>query len=229
MAEPLWRRDYAPFDLFQWLSPAARQAFKDEASQQRYGSGRIIYLQGEAGDYMFRVISGSVRLSVMHSDGRELLYRLFEPGDCFGESSMVDAEPRPHTTEAQGDVEVAILRRAAYQRLRLKHREIDDALLRLLARHMRMLSGYVADAYLTELESRVAARILAVAESFGIKAGSSIKLNVPLSQSDIASMVGVSRQSVNKILQNFQNFGFITIGYGTISVDNVAKLRSMIK
>src|SRR3546814_2682785 len=77
---------------------------------------------------MFRLGSGSVRLSVICEEGRELLYQLFGPGDCFGTSSVVDGELRPHRAEAFEAVQLQVLNRAAIDRLRGEYPEVNDAL-----------------------------------------------------------------------------------------------------
>ena len=57
---------------------------------------------------MSRILSGSVRMSALRHDGREALYLIFEPGDCFGTSSLVDGDPRPQTPSARGEVELQV-------------------------------------------------------------------------------------------------------------------------
>src|SRR5688572_23907227 len=88
------------FDMLQWLPETVGAALIAAAKPRRLPEGGSIYVQEDEGDEMFRLVSGSVRLSVMGADGRDLLYLLFAPGDCFGTSSLVDGESRPHTAEA---------------------------------------------------------------------------------------------------------------------------------
>lgn len=100
------RQGHAPFDLTQWLDEAALAAFNQAAHIRTLSPRALIYQQSDDGDEMFRLVSGSVRLSVLGADGRELLYRIFEPGDCFGTSSLVDGETRPQTAKAFEAVEL---------------------------------------------------------------------------------------------------------------------------
>lgn len=217
----------APFDIYPWLPEEVRHAFEKAATLRRYGSGELIYAEGDEDRRCFRLLKGNVRLSVTKADGRQLLYLMFEPGDCFGTSSPVDGEPRPQTAEAGSDVEVLVLSCHALNTLRAAHREIDDALLRLLARHMRVLSSYFADSALNDLPSRVASRIVRAARSFGVSGHSGIRLSIGLSQAEIALMVGSSRQSVSKVLQQFQKDGLITIEYGNLSIHAIDELMNI--
>jgi CRP-like cAMP-binding protein len=215
---------HSTFDLFQWMDEDVARAFTTVVSRRRYAAGQMIYVQDEPGREMFRLITGSVRVSVGRSDGREVIYLLFEPGDCFGDSSLVDGGLRPHTAEALSDVEVDILHLPDFNRLRAQHRGFDDALLKLLARQMRAVSTQYEEASLNNLTSRVAGRILVAARSFGAAVDGGVRISLRLSQSEIASMVGASRQSVNKIIRRFQSQGVLTIDHGAILVRDFALL-----
>src|SRR3546814_9062663 len=116
---------------------------------------------------MFRLVSGSVRLSVICEEGRELLYQLFGPGDCFGTSSVVDGELRPHRAEAFEAVQLQVLNRAAIDRLRGEYPEVNDALLKLLSRAMRLLSDYLDSTALEEGTFRLANRITHLHDNLG--------------------------------------------------------------
>ena len=129
------------------------------------------------------------------------------------------------TAEAASAVDVQVLSRAAFDRLRHDYREFDDALLRLMTRHMRLLSGFFADAHLTTLSARIASRIVANSRSFGVPGEAGTGFSVRLSQSDFALMVGASRQSVNKVLQRFQEDGLIVIEYGALVVRDLDRLQ----
>jgi CRP-like cAMP-binding protein len=215
----------AALDLFQWLPEEVRGAFLRDARVRSYAAGDIIYQEGEPGDHMYRLASGNVRLFVARASGHEIIYRLFEPGDCFGVSSLIDQAQRPQTAEAGSDVEVQVLSRAAFDRLRTEHRVFEDGLLRLLARQMRLLSTFNADSHLNDLPARVASRIITAAQSFGVDAGPGVRLSVHLPQSELASMVGASRQSINKVLRQFQDDGLITIEYGNLVIRAWDSLR----
>jgi CRP/FNR family cyclic AMP-dependent transcriptional regulator len=208
----------SPFDIFQWLPAEVRDEFTKAARRRRCLKGELIYIQGEPGEHMYRLLSGAVRLSVARSDGRELLYLLFEPGDCFGVSSLVDGESRPQTAEAGSDLEMLVVDRRAFNRLRTEHREFDDGL----------LSGFFADAHLDDLTARVASRIVAAARSFGMPGVGGINLSVRLSQAELALMVGASRQAVNKVLQQFQKDGLVSINGVRFKIHSLDGLRSLV-
>lgn len=219
------RAGYSPFDIFQWLSAEAQAAFALACRQRHFSDSRRIYMQSEPGNEMYRIVSGSVRMSVLRHDGREVLYLVLEPGDCFGVSSLLDGAPRSHTTNANGAVELQVLRRDACERLRCLHASFGDALIHLISHHMRLLSQYFVSSILDELPCRVAQRLLQ-AHELSLISGHGIRPTVRLSQGEIALMVGASRQSVNRVLQKFQDDGLISIEYGRLRVRDIERLRS---
>ncbi len=219
--------DPAPFDLLQWLPEVACADFHQMARRRGYAPGELIYSQGDQGGEMFRVVEGSVRLSVTRTDGRELLYLLFEPGDCFGVSTLIDGEPLPQTAEAGHDLELQIVTKAAFDELRQRHRTFDDALIRLATRHMRLLSGLFADASLQDMSARVASRILSVARSFGRPGDDGIELSIALSQTELAAMVGGARQTVNKVIMQFRRDGLLSIRNGRLVIHSTRALKSL--
>jgi CRP/FNR family transcriptional regulator, cyclic AMP receptor protein len=219
------RAGYSPFDIFQWLSAEGQEAFTLASRRRHFSDSCRIYSQSEPGNEMYRIVSGSVRMSVLRHDGREALYLVLEPGDCFGICSLIDGAPRSYTTRAHGDVELQVLRRDACERLRSQHASFGEGLIRLMSRHMRLLSEYFVSSTLDEISCRVAQRLLK-AQKPSVISGHGIRLTVRLSQSEIAHMVGASRQAVNKVLQRFQDDGLISIEYGSVQVHDVDRLQS---
>ncbi|OYU34328.1 Crp/Fnr family transcriptional regulator [Novosphingobium sp. PASSN1] len=222
MSEP-----YSPFDILQWLSPQSQRTFVAASRSRKLPARAMIYQQAEPGDAMYRLVSGSVRLSVMRTDGRELIYQLFEPGDCFGTSSLVDDEPRPQTAEAFEDVDLQRIDRAALDQLRHACADMNDALLRLLSRHMRLLSDHFAGSSLDELACRVAQRLIDTVDAFGVEIADGFRLGTRLPQSELALMVGSTRQSVNKALHDFQLAGLVVVQHNGIVVRDLSRLRDI--
>lgn len=217
----------ATFDILQWVDVSARAAYAAAVRSLPYGAGQMIYLQGEPGEEMYRIAAGSVRLSVLGADGRDVTYVRLGPGDCFGDVSLIDGGIRPQTAVAVSDCRVEVLERAAFLRLRAQHRCFDEAMLQLLSRQMRTASNLFLDLSLNELSGRVARRLLheAQGQQDARTAGPGIRLS--LAQSEIASMVSASRQTVNRVLQAMQRDGIIATEYNAIIVTNLERLRSM--
>jgi len=215
------------FDILQWLSDDVAEAFLRRLKPRQYRASQTIYTQGDEGSEMYRIVSGSVRMLARSEDGREVVFLRFGPGDCFGVASLIDDEPRPHTAEAATFVEMEALTKKAYNELRSEHREFDEALLQLISRMMRYSSRLFRDLNLNALEERIAIRILQGVEAANDAAPGSLINKLPLSQAEIALMVGASRQTVNRILQKMQEAGVIVTEYNSIIVQDMSRLRAL--
>lgn len=212
------------FDLFAWLVPDAAAALSLTMRPRRYNRSARIYLQGDRATEMYRVSAGFVRLSVGAPDGREAVVLLFGPGDFFGISSLIDGEPRPQTADALTPLRVEVLAQGDLERLRADHPNFNDALMRLLARQMRVASMYFVDSHLSSLDARVARRVMELAMIGERPSEHSSHYPLRVWQSELAAMVGASRQSVNKILGRFQGQGLVELRPAGIVVHNVTAL-----
>jgi len=213
------------FDFTQWLTPEAAAALEGQMRLRRVPARVAIYSQGETGTDMFRIRSGLVRLSVMQRDGRELLYQLFQPGDSFGTSTVIDEEPRPQTAEAFEDVELEVYSKAVIDELRAAHPSLNDALLRLLSRHMRLLSDYFAGFAFDELSCRLAQRIVDSIDMFGVAVDDGQIFSRPITQTELAQMTGGARQSVNRVLRDFRRAGLVATRGNGLVIRNLPELR----
>jgi CRP/FNR family transcriptional regulator, cyclic AMP receptor protein len=94
-----------------------------------------------------------------------------------------------------------------------------------VTRHMRLLSGFVSDANLQDISARVASRIVAAARSFGKPGEAGIELAISLSQAELGLMVGGARQTVNRVLRQFQRDGLLSVRNGRLVIHSLEGLR----
>ena len=218
---------YRMFDLVQWLPADAADAFARRVKRRQYQAGHLIYAQGDEGAEMYRIVSGHVRMLARTEEGREVVFLRFGPGDCFGVSSLIDDAPRPHTAEAASAVEMEVLSRRDCNELRSEYRGFDAGLLQLMSRMMRYSSGLFRELSLGGIEQRIALRILQGVEAASKAAPRDGPGELALSQSEIALMVGASRQTVNRILNRMQDAGIIATEYNNIVVKDMTGLRGL--
>lgn len=215
-------RNPRSFDLLEWTQAPTRTAFIAAAGTRRIPSGGLIYQQGDCGDEMFRIVEGAVRLSVSRGDGKEIIFLFFQKGDCFGVSSLIDGGCRPQTAEAVTPTILQTLDATSFARLREDHRDFDQALLKLVTLQMRVVSLHFIDASLSDLTGRVSARLLEYSRTAPGKPPA-----VRMPQNELAALVGASRQSVNRVLQQMQAYGLIALDYNTIEIVDQERLRGL--
>ncbi len=207
-------------DFFTYLTPVARHDFEAAARSRRYEARQNIYRQHDRHQQMFRIVSGRVWLTSSRPDGRVHLSLFAGPGECFGFSSMIDDEGLPQSAITRTEVNVQVLSKSALGELRAKHRSIDDAMMRSMQRDIRILVRQLSEASISDLRSRLAHRLLVYALPQ--------RPNEPvvrLTQTELAGVFGVSRQTVNKLLRDFENEGLVKRAYGEVAILDVAQLR----
>jgi CRP/FNR family transcriptional regulator, cyclic AMP receptor protein len=200
-------------DLFGLVPDLVRREIEACTRRRRYQAGRLIYTQDTAGTEMYRIVSGAVRLYHLGEDGREFVHAVYEPGYCFGVSSLIDGLPRAQMAQAQVDTVVEVLTQVDFDELRRRHPSFDRALVLVLIGDVRNLINRVKSVAIEPLPSRLAWRILKTARSEGDG-----RWVARLPQAELAAMVDASRQRVNVILQAFQEAGLIELEYGGIAV-----------
>jgi CRP-like cAMP-binding protein len=167
---------------------------------------------------MMAVLRGSAKMTSVSSEGKEIVLNIMQPGEIFGEIAMLDGRERSADAVAMTDCEILVLHRRDFMPILEKHADICLILLRILCQRLRQTSEQVEDVLFRHLESRVAKALLHLADSATLHAvpGSPVELHV--SQRELGSIAGGSRESVNKILQSWHKSGWIELGKGTIVI-----------
>jgi CRP/FNR family cyclic AMP-dependent transcriptional regulator len=189
-------------ELFSSFAPAELDAVlagSDTASVER---GTVIFAAGDPATELFVVRSGRVAIGRRSPDGRESLVALMEAGDLFGELALFDDGPRSASARA---LEASELLRIPYGPVRAcidTHPALLWDVVDLLAGRLRATDSALADAVFLDVTGRTAKRLLEVA-------GDADEFQLPITQEELAGLVGASRERVNKAIAAFVRLGWI--------------------
>lgn len=195
------------------------------AVPRRYERGRYIFLQGQTGDALYVVAEGLVKVFVVSEEGDEMVLTTLRPPEAFGELSLVDGGPRSAGTQAAEDTTLLHVGREAMMELLHEHPALCERLLAYLGGMVRRLTDQAADLVFLDLNGRVAKLLVRLAEERGVREDGTIVLDLRLTQSDLAAMVGGSRQSVNQILRSFERDGYLELEPRRVVVRRLEALR----
>jgi CRP/FNR family transcriptional regulator, cyclic AMP receptor protein len=209
--------------LFRGLPPASLERVVGLATQRHYRSGENIFSQGDPGDALYAVIAGQIRISAGTADGREMSLNIMEPGDTFGEIALLDGGRRTASATATAPSELVAIRRDHFFALLEREPGVALELLKLCGERLRWTSGLVEDAALLDAPARLAKRLLGLGELHGQRSPAGLTLKI--SQEDLATFLGVSRQVVNQHLQGWKAQGWVELGRGSVTVRDKAALR----
>ncbi len=193
--------------------------------QRPYRSGEIIFSQGDAGDALHGIVRGKVRISAGDADGREVFFNILGAGDTFGEIALLDGGARTATATAMVASELLSIARAAFFATLEREPRLALELLRLCGERLRWTSGLAEDAALLEAPARLARRLLLLGEAHGEPDARGIVLR--LSQEDLASFLGVTRQLVNQYLQEWKQRGWVDLGRGAVFIRDKTALERL--
>lgn len=202
--------------------------FEPVAARRAYRRGEVIFHQGDPGDTLHVLASGRVKVLVTAESGEQAVLAILGPGDCFGELSLIDGEPRSATVEALEPVQSVALLRSDFLRLVLTNPRTIEHLLCTLTARIRRTSEVVADLAFLDIEGRLAKKLLELAEEHGRSTEDGMEIELPITQGDLAAMIGATRTSVNRALTWYEDHGAIQRRGRRIIIRDSDRLRRRI-
>ena len=198
------------------------------ARVERYPAGEEIYAKGSPGQSLMAVLRGAAKMTSVSSEGKEIVLNIMYPGEIFGEIALLDGEERSADAVAMADCELLVLHRRDFMPILEKRADICLILLKILCQRLRQTSEQVEDVLFRHLESRVAKALLHLADSATLHAVPGSPLELHVSQRELGSHAGGSRESVNKILQSWHKANWIELGKGTISIRDLNAIARLV-
>lgn len=207
------------------LRPATRDAFLARALRRRFDEDAVIVQEGEAGSGLFMTVSGLVKVFKTSIHGREQVLRYAPPGSSFNEVTVLDGGVNPTSARAVAPTEVLVISRQLMDELSETDPQVSRALLTSLTGLYRHLMELVEDLSFRQVSDRVSRVLLqSVTPHAGVGAG--VDMQRRLTQSDIAEMIGSTREVVGRALRALEDAGAIRIERGAITLVDVTKLES---
>jgi CRP-like cAMP-binding protein len=191
---------------------------------RRFRRNEVIFHQGDSGDALHIVADGAVKIVLPSSEGEEAIIATLRRGDFFGELALLDGAPHSATATAVEPTETLTLPRAAFQRLLEEDAGLRRALLTGLTAELRRLTGQVEELHFLDLAGRLAMRLVRLARADAPASQTDIRLDWPYTQSDLASMIGGTRQSVNRLLSGLVDDGLLRIERETLVIIDLEAL-----
>ncbi|MFC1558544.1 Crp/Fnr family transcriptional regulator [candidate division KSB1 bacterium] len=196
-------------------------------SLHTYKSDNIILMESEAGISLYLIAKGSVKVSRMSIDGKEVILSILKEGDFFGELSLLDGQARSATVTAIEDSELLILRRDDFLQIIKEHPELSIFLLKELARRIRKSDAQIKSLSLLNAAGRVGTVFIQSAETGGIiRDGKAYITKLP-SQQNIAGMTGMTRETVSRAVRLLIEEKLVSKSGTTIIIEDFEKFKEM--
>ncbi len=173
------------------------------ASEQRsFARGGVLFTENEAATELFVVVSGRIAIANRSIDGRESVVALMERGDLLGEMPLFDGLARSAEARALEPSEVIAIPYAPLRGIYRDQPELLWNVVEMLANRLRNTDEQLADSVFLDVTGRTAKRLLELA-------GAADEFSLPITQEELAGMVGASRERVNKAIASFVRLGWI--------------------
>jgi CRP-like cAMP-binding protein len=197
--------------LFLALDDEASVALRASMVEMDLARGQVIFSEGDAGDRLYVIVDGKIKLGTSSTDGRESLLAILGPGEMFGELSLFDPGPRTATATALTETTLLGLGHDALGPWLNGRPGVAQALLKALSQRLRRTNENLSDLVFSDVPGRVAKALLDLNEKFGEKRSEGLYVEHDLTQEELAQLVGASRETVNKALADFVQRNWIKL------------------
>jgi CRP-like cAMP-binding protein len=214
-------------DWFAGLPESVRVDLEHRGQRRSYRAGSTLFHEGDASDWVILIDRGRVKVTCATAEGREVVLAVRVPGELIGELSAIDGHPRSATGTAIDPVGARVIAANDFRDFLGAHPSAALALLTLVSARLRVSDRRNVEFVALDSVGRVAQRLLELGEQFGVRsADGSVRIDVPITQDELAGWTGSSREAVGKALQALRNRGWITTGRRSVTIIDVEGVRS---
>ncbi len=205
--------------LFSGLESDDLNALSTIVTRKEYGKRETLFHQGDPGEEFMILTEGSVKVELMNSEGKELTLTILTPYQFLGELALLDDVPRSATVVSMEQSVLLSINKRDFARLLESFPRMSIPMLRQLTRRMRVLTDDIASMAFLDSYSRVTRKILNLGEEMGTETPEGhIFIDRPLTHQQLANLVGTTRETVTKILNEMKDNGLLDIRKHRITI-----------
>ncbi|MCB1900350.1 Crp/Fnr family transcriptional regulator [Cognatazoarcus halotolerans] len=193
------------FPLFNGLGDDRLAAIAQHALMRRVARGQAVVHAGDRTDYVYFVLTGTLKVLVSDEDGREVILTMLGQGELFGEMGVFDEQPRSASVVAVSPVDLVVIAKSDFRRMMQENFDIAWRIMSNLAERLRTADRKIESLALMDVYGRVARLLLEMAEDVE---GERI-VQRKISKQDIAKMIGASREMVSRVMKDLGLRGLI--------------------
>ncbi|MEA2740832.1 MAG: family transcriptional regulator, cyclic receptor protein [Acetobacteraceae bacterium] len=213
--------------LLRYLRQEELSRIAGSAVLVRHKAQATIFQRGDPGASMMAVVSGRVKICTFSADGKELVLNIIDRGSLFGEIALLDGQPRSADAVALDDTELLVLDRNRLMPILTANPETAARMITVLCQRLRQTSEALEDALLRDAPSRVARGLLRLARTFGKPEAGGTRLDIKLSQQQMGSLIGISRESINRYIVEWSRAGYLAVNGGFVTILDLEALEAV--
>jgi len=190
-------------DLFSGVQQDLLEPIVEQSTVQSLQRGDMLFSEGDEANDLYIVLEGRVAIANRSFDGRESVVALMESGDLFGEMPLFRPDGRSADARVLENSSVVVIPYVPVKSLYQEHPEMLWKIVDMLAERLKVMDVALADSMFLDVTGRTAKRLLELA-------GADEEFELPVTQEELAGMIGASRERVNKSLASFIKLGWLT-------------------
>ncbi len=209
-------------EIFRMLEDAQLRQLRALLRRQHFRAGESIFIQGDPGDCLYIILEGYVRIYLLSADGREVTFRVYSSGAAFGEFAVLDGKPRSACAVASTNASAMVIYRADFLALIERNVSVLLRVVDVLTERLRYTTLFSRSLAFISASGRVASTLATLADQATVAPGA-VKLTI--TQAELASYAGATREWTNHALHDFADQGLIKIGRRAVTVLDRERLR----
>jgi CRP-like cAMP-binding protein len=199
------------FGLLQGLSDDQKQYVHQRSRMFEVRRGQAIYLPGDRSEHVYLVKTGAVKILGRAPEGGDVILAVLTPGDIFGELALAGHDSRDHCAEAADDALVCEIPRDVLVRMLREAPDFGLHVTKLMGQRIQTFCTRVEELLGKSAPARLAHALLELSHQHGIKDGAGVLIPLRLSQGELGKLVGLTRETVNAILQVWREQGIVEV------------------
>jgi len=210
--------------LFKDLPPAQLEKVGKLVTEKSFPKYQIIFEEGEAGESLYIIKTGLVKISKEASDGRVKTLALLKAGEFFGEMSVLSDEGRSANAETLTDATLLVMAKGDFENLLEKNASVSIVIVKTLIDRLAQADRQIKNLALGNSRAKIADILLLLSTDFGDKSEDGTKVNVRLTHQELADLAGLARETTTKLLNEFVKDEAILLKDREIEILNTEKL-----
>lgn len=211
--------------LFSDLSDKDLRELESVVRERSFRKNEVIFHAQEPGNALFVIKRGRVKISMDDRSGKEIILRILEAGDFFGEMSLLDDEPRSATVSSLEPCQALILFREPFLRFIPRHPEVVMKMLTALSRRLRKADEKISRLVFADAYEKVASVLMDIIEERKVPLNIGTEVPLSLTRQELADIAGLSRETLTRVIADFQRAGLVRIEGRRIAIVSPAKLK----
>lgn len=196
-------------EIFSELTVEELKKIRDKMILKKFKKNETILYEEDTNKYMYVILEGSAKVVKITEDGKEIMLAMHKAGDSFGEISLIDGKTTTASVLAIEDSIIAFIVKENFFSLVYSQKKILDNLLRKLCSLIRENVDKIEILNFNNASQRVKVLFMKLAHEYGEKTSEGTVLHIKLTHQDMANMVGLSRETVTRVIDKWQQKGRI--------------------